>query len=339
MYKSDIRFALDQLTLIPGGPVEGLIQFATVADGLIKSSLTEVVANNDAGIKAAVAQMNEALKPVSRRISEISPSMTAVELHALSARFDQVLSDYEELEPLLRPGRQALGGLSGAYDVALQRHSRPPALMALVEPATELGKSLRLYRELSKVHGTTAEESSGPEAIIELEEFELLSDFSVGLSMLNVLAKASSDTLHGMEEVGEGGVAFLPVTVASIESGSPIRITLAGGSKVISLMLSMVRDVFRVPYQTFTRHGRVIQAAETLARLRELKVTSPEVERTLQAAVAEASDQYFQSISSNRPTVYVDGERLLSEQPLALPSPPADDDGASGPPKLLGPSG
>jgi hypothetical protein len=58
MYKSDIRFALDQLTLTPGGPVEGLIQFATVADGLIKSSLTEVVANNDAGIKAAVAQMN-----------------------------------------------------------------------------------------------------------------------------------------------------------------------------------------------------------------------------------------------------------------------------------------
>lgn len=322
MYKSEISDALGKIALTSGGAISGLIRVVSSVEDKIDGLLREVAKNNDASVRSGANQLQEVVKQISRQISEISPLRTAVELHDVSVRFDEVLTEFPELEPLLRSGRQALAELSGAYDAVLQQHSRAPAVVDLIRPATSLGRDMEHYSALAKLlKGTDKDELAGTATYIEIQGGDRLRTFAAYVAWLSSLADIAGQLVN-QSSLDEPPPA--EVSIASIESGSPIKITLKGDLRVLRLVAAMIRDVLRVPYLNFTTHGRLIQSMETFALAKEFGVDSPEVLETLAEAMTEASRQYRDSIRAEAADVVVDGAQITESATQALPPPDAD---------------
>lgn len=308
MYKTDVVSALKRLRLIPGGTVAGLLEFANAAQEALEQALVEVAANNDQSVRAGRERVQVAIRPLHKRISGISPSGTAIELHQLGANFDLVLRDFPQLEPVIRPGRQALAQLAGAFDVAIQQNKSPPSLIGLIQPSMLLANCYLHYEGLEAAFAESALDGSSGRisATIEIAGIDSLGAFAAYVGLLSYLASVANELEAEIEPasfVHESGIS-----IASIESGSPIRITLAGASRAVIFLLTMVRDVVRVPYQYLTPHGRAVQSMEIFAKARELGIDSPEVLGNLDAAMIDATQQYATKIKGRDVVVSINGK-------------------------------
>ena len=308
MYKKDIVNALKRIRLVPGGTVAGLLEHAAAAQEALAQALAEVAANNDASVRAGRERVQLAIRPLQKRISGISPSGTAIELHQLGASFDLALTDFPQLEPVLRPGRQALGHLAGAFDVAIQQNKSPPSLMGLIEPSLLLENCYLHYAGLEAVFAESSLDGSTGRisATIELAGTDSLEVFAAYVGLLSYLASAANQ-LAGAIEPGSF-IQESEISIVSIESGSPIQITLAGATRAVIFLLTMVRDVVRVPYQYLTPHGRAVQSMEIFAKAKELGIDSPGVLSNLDAAMIDATRQYATKIKGRDVVVSVDGK-------------------------------
>lgn len=318
MYKKDFREALKRVRLVSGGPIMGLLDQAKAAQGALKVALAEVAANNDASVRAGRDRVQGAVRPIVKRVSEFSPSGTVIEIHQLGAKFDSVFIDFPELESFFRPGRQILATLAGAFDVVMQQNKSPPVIIDLIEPSLLLANCYMHYAALEEVLNGAAEEASARDtlAIVEISGAENLSDFAayVGfLSRLAEVAKSLADAVGGPSDSGG------EILIAGIESGSPIQITLTGGAKMLRLLLTMLQDIIRVPYQHLTAHGRVIQAMETFSEARRLGIESGEVLSQLEGAMLKAARLYSESVDSHGVTVKVNGQLVSQNTASSIP--------------------
>lgn len=308
MYKDEVRKALLRIALTQGGAVQGLLTQIQAAEPKLRGTLEEIAANNDTSVNAGRSHLQEAVRPIARQLQDISPSATAVELHELGRKFDLMLEEYPLLEGLLRPGRQALAKLAGAFDVVLQNNKNAPSITGLLAPGAALITCYEHYEALgclftAPVKGGEADQSL---VVIELDGVDRLGSFADYMALLSRLADIGKWVIEQIEqrpdELRDG------IWIASIESGSPVRISVTGDSKAIRLLLAMVRDVVRLPYLHLTRHGRALQAMETLARARELGVTSDTVLDKLNNAVVLAADDYVKSFRHEEVGVTIDGQ-------------------------------
>jgi hypothetical protein len=337
MYKSDLFQALTRLDLVPGGTVEGLLRSALAAKEQIDAAVAQIASRNDSTIKAGITRLHQALHPISARLAEISSFATVVELHQVSDRFDEVMANYPALEGLLRPGRQAISALAGAFDVMLKDNRSSPSVFGLVSPGVELALCLQHYAALKELFSGERSHLYGESdfAIVELDEAQNLQAVADALGLLATLAQTAQRALMEADP-GDSGLRDHNIEIASIESGSPIKIELSGESKTLELLLAMLRDAIRALWRRRTPHGRVVEAMETLAKAKELGIESKEALAHLSSAVVEASAQYSDEFRSRR--VVIDGE-LVDPKSAALSLPGSDlaDDGAP-PAKLPPPS-
>lgn len=316
MYKSNIAAALSQLVNATGGVINGLLDRAIVVREMVDAAEAEIAKNNDASIKSGCAQLHEALKPIRAWLHEVSPSVVAVELHFLGAQFDKVLSKYQLLEALLRPGRQAVAGLAGAFDVALQQNRSTSSAIRLVTPSLALAEQLGTYHALIALLGGAVTDSQGKEfSIIEMDSADRLDTFAVLMSLLAYLMEIATTTISEIDPTGQPPSA---VTIESIESGSPIQIRLGGNGKTVRFLLAMIRDAIRWPFLQFSSRGRVLQAIDTYAYANKLGINSPEVLANLERAIAHASQQYVEKLTENV-AIRIDGEKVSENPPLLLP--------------------
>jgi hypothetical protein len=340
MYKNDIREALTRIALVTGGAVEGLLDQIRAAEAKLSTAYAEIAANNDTSIKAGCAHLQEAIRPITQRLTEISPTGTAVELHQLGTRFDGVLKDYPELEELLRPGRQATAALAGAFDLVLQQNRRPPSVIGLIAPGASLASCYVHYETLERLltESIDARNATDSSARIEIEGADRLGAFANYMILLSHLADIAK-WLVDQAEVNEGViVAPREIRIASIESGSPIQINLNGNSKALRLLLVMLRDVIRVPYLHLSIHGRTIQAMETFARAKELGIGPGPVLDQLEEAMVQAAGTYANSFQDDSIAVTINGEHIRDSAPRSLPAPDQSGTDESTIPMLSGPS-
>lgn len=305
MYKSEIVKVIGELYLESNGLLRKLLETLASQRPQIDSVSYEIAAaSNDAGLRAASAHMNSIGQRISQHLGEISPFAIAIEIHQLSSRFDGAVANYPELEEFLDSGRQSISRLSGAFDLVLRGKSIP-ALLGLVPPAEELVTEYRNYAVFSALL-EGRESSSGIEAstFVELVGGERIEVFSALIRVLSFLAASAESAIRGGEFDSSSGDG---IRVSSIESGSPIRIKLSANSKCLSLFLAMLRDVFRVPYLSLTKHGRVVQAMETLALAKTLGIESEEALENLKQSVVGASAQYADSFRATEAKVFVEG--------------------------------
>jgi len=333
MYKSDISEGLARLALVPGGAIGGLLELLKAASAKVDSALAELVRGSGDNLKNAYSILHDALAPISARLAEISPSATVVELHQLGFQFDAVLAAYPTLELLLRPGRQAAADLAGAFDFVLQKNKGPSAVVGLFRPGTALASAYAHYDALSTILAPSETNIGEAEAAsVEIDHAQEMDVFANHMGLLAYLAKTAS------ELIGEGDVSIVnargSVWIASIESGSPIRINLLGDGKTLRLFLTMLRDLVRLPYLYLTSHGRTLQSMETFARAKELGIDSPEVLKKLENAMNEAAKHYAGSVGRREAFVSVNGKRI--ESTLALPVPEITATGVA--PQLPAPS-
>jgi len=150
VYKSEIEKALETIALAPDGLAAGLIQHAVGVEAnaisVLENFLSAGLDSNSANKMQSA--MHSALSPLSAWIAKMSPMGIGIELHGLGVRFDKLLTEKQSLEPLLQPGRQALGELSGAFDVVLQRNKHPSSLLGLIRPAAALATCYAHYTAL-----------------------------------------------------------------------------------------------------------------------------------------------------------------------------------------------
>lgn len=318
VYKSAIVEALRQLAPSNGGAVDGLLQLLGVARETLDSAAAEIAKANQESLKRGVNALNEAIAPLSRRLAEISPSMTAIELYGLSSRFDEIQGQYPELKPLILPGRRALGALSGAFDIALQHNRKLPSLIGLVTPGLALAAELEHYRALVDLHRPTdAEGAEGSAVVIEIEGAETLPKLLDFVALLTGLAKLAGRVVEEIEH--RTLPASGPIVIASIDSGSPIQIRLIGG-RSLRLLVSMLRDLIRTPYLHFTNRGRLLDALETFEYAKRLQAP-PEVLDRIVKTMQNAAERYHESIATTT-TITVDGERNSAEVVETLPKVP-----------------
>lgn len=318
MYKKDFQEALKRVRLVSGGAISGLLDQARVAQGSLKVALSEVAANNDASVRSGRDRVQAGVRPLVKRISEISPFGTVIEIHQLGAKFDSIFIDFPDLEPFFRPGRQILSNLAGAFDVVMQQNKAPPVIIDLIEPSLLLANCYLHYAALEELLDGTAEEAFAHDtlAVVELSGAEDLGDFAAYVGLLSRLAdvaKSLTDAIEGPSDPSH------EILIAGIESGSPIQITLTGGAKTLRLLLTMLRDIVRVPYQHLTAHGRVIQAMETFSEARRLGVESEEVLNQLEGAMLKAARLYSENVDSHRVTVKVDGQPISQNTASSIP--------------------
>jgi len=318
MYKSNIVTALTQIQGPAEGVVSGLLERLVDARSGIDEAVTEIAKNNEANIKAGCFRLHQAIQAIEQRLNEVSPSATVVELHLLGKRFDRILFDYPLLETLLRPGRQALGGLAGAFDVALQEHRNHPALINLVTPGVALARELDYYRGLIGMLSVAIDSSVTEQvSIIEIEGAERLDQFDNFIALLTKLSLIATSILNEMDNISDSSDAG--VTIESIESGSPIQIRLGGKGKTLRFLLAMLRDLIRLPYLHLTKRGQFMQSIETYAYAKNLGVDTPEVLRNLEWAMSEASRIYVEKVAPNV-VITIDGRNATENEPLLLSS-------------------
>lgn len=337
MYKDDVRKASMLIALTPGGAVQGLLTQIQAAESKLNTALEEVAANNDTSVKAGRTHLQEAVRPIAQQLQDISPSATAVELHELAQKFDLILDKYPLLEGLLRPGRQALAKLAGAFDVVLQKNKNIPSITGLLAPGAALITCYEHYEALGHLFAAPVKDGEADQssAVLELDGIDRLGAFADYIALLSRLADIGERIVETDDQRPDK--LQNEIWISSIESGSPVRISLTGDSKAIRMLLAMVRDVARQPYLYFTRHGRTIQAMETLARAKELGVTSNAVLDKLNDAVVSAADDYAKSFRHEAVSVTIDGELA---QPVTLDLPAIEGMrklGESAQPKLQGP--
>lgn len=336
MYKDDVRKALVRIALTPGGAVQGLLSQIKAAEPKLNGGLEEIAANNDTSVNAGRSHLQEAVRPIARHLQDISPSATAVELHELARKFDLILEEYPLLEGLLRPGREALAKLAGAFDVVLQKNKNAPSITGLLAPGAALITCYEHYEALGYLFAVPVKEEAGQSSVvIELDGVDRLGAFADCIALLSRLADIGTRIVEQSDQQSDD--LRNEIWITSIESGSPVRISVTGDSKAIRLLLAMVRDVVRLPYLYLTSHGRTIQAMETLARARELGITSAAVLDKLNDAVALAADDYAKSFKHEYVSVTIDGQPVqvgplkypMAQETLRL--------GESVQPKLRGP--
>lgn len=336
MYKSDIVEALSRIVVSSGGPIDGLLQQTCFAREQFDKAEQEFAKSNDGANKVGHGLFNEAIQHLAKRVSQISPSGTVVELHQLGERFDKVLTDHPELEPILRPGKQAAANLAGAFDVMLQQSRRPSALAGLVTPGVALSAQFDCYRGTIQVLSSSFDDSPEEESsTIEIDGISQLVVFGDFMSLLGFLSSYASSIVGASVESAVAPAA--DITIRSIESGSPIRVTLGGNGKTIRFLLAMLRDAIRMPYLHLTSRGQAVQAMETLAYAKKLGVNSPEAIRHLEEAVVVATRRYAEKISSSV-VVSVDGKPVAADAlPLLVALPTASESDASSPLRLPNP--
>ena len=316
MYKSDIKDAVDYIRLAPGGTIAGLIKVIEAAELGLHAAYADVATNNDAKVRSGRARVQEELRIVGQWFGEISPSAAAVEFHHMGSRFDAVLEKNALLEPLLRPGREALAALAGAFDIAIQQHRKPPFLLGLIAPGVALAKAYSYYDALSRLFSDAEDDGSQESTGLTIAGADRLSVFSVYVSLLSSLADAAGSATG---ESGAEGISVSEnnVSILSIESGSPIKISLTGGAKTLRLLAAMLRDLVRSAYQNVTVHGRAVQAMETLALARELGVDGEAMD-SLRAAVAQGARDYADTFRHEDVSLSIDG---VSEPVAGLATP------------------
>lgn len=320
MYKSDLRNAFSSIDLVSGGGVEQLLSELEKSAVKAYAALGAFSRNSNSATKEGAAQLTEALSGVQSMLSRISPSSLVVELNKLGSGFDEVMRTYPGLEAALRPGRQALAALSGAYDVFLQKNKSYPTTVGLFGPGLELATCYKHYRALE----TLFEESKSDylegdgTATLEISGAERLSRFTMFSGMLFHLVVASEALAQENLSPVESGLES-PLRITSIESGSPIQISISGGAKALQMLLTMIRDVIRVPYLHLTSPGKAIHSMEIFARARELGIDSPDVLHNLEKAMETATRIYSESIKDGGGYVAIDGVAINRETPMALP--------------------
>lgn len=337
MYKDDVRKALELIALTPGGAVQGLLIQIQTAKPKLNVALEEIAANNETSVKAGRTHLQEAVRPIAQQLQDISPSATAVELHELARKFDLMLEEYPLLEGLLCPGRQALAELAGAFDVVLQKNKNVPSIIGLLAPGAALVTCYEHYEALGylfvvPVRDGKADQSS---VVLELDGLDRLGAFADYIALLSRLADIGERIVEAANQRSDD--LRNEIWITSIESGSPVRISITGDSKAIRLLLAMVRDVARLSYLRLTRHGRTIQALETLARAKELGITSDAVLDKLNDAVVLAAGDYANSFKNESVSVSIDGQSVQAV-PSSYPVTKATLSlGESAQPKLQGP--
>jgi len=308
MYKDDVRKALAQIVLTPGGAVQQLLTQIQTAEPKLNVALEEIAANSDVSIKAGRSHLQEVISLIARQLQDISPSATAVELHEMARKFDLILKEYPLLEGLLRPGRQALAKLAGAFDVVLQKNKNAPSITGLIAPGSALITCYEHYEALGNLFAVPVEEGKADQlsVVLELDGVDRLGAFAGYIALLSHLADIVKQIIEKADQRSDDFRTEIWIT--SIESGSPVRISVIGDSKALRLLLAMVRDVARLPYLFLTRHGRTIQAMETLARAKELGITSDVVLDKLNDAVILAAKDYAKSFEHEEVGVTIDGQ-------------------------------
>jgi|GEM_PF-4905978 len=326
MYKSEIRRTLMQLTLVSGGAIENLIHRAQLAEPKIHSALVDLASATDPGMRKAVSTAQNALGTLNELLASIAPSAIYAELHDLNRKFDLALSDQPALEQFLRPGRQALGTLGGAVDVAFQQTRQMPALVGLLGPSIALGACYAHY--VGVLEALTPTEDSGGEGesvSIEIDGIERLEAFAAYTGLLSFLASEARRALsEGDIEIDSDSFATPTPThdiwIESVDSGSPrIEFKLGGDGKSLRLFLNMFRDVVRSVYRSVTTHGQALQALETLAYAKELGIQDPAVLKQLERAVGTATGKYADTFEDPSVVVSVEGQVVRDTSTLALP--------------------
>jgi hypothetical protein len=335
MYKNKISGVLNTLHLIPGGMLERLMEISLKSAPQLKASVEEYLSGGDK-MQQGAKRGHAALGSLAQLLGNHSPSAGAIELHELTVRFDSVLSEYPALESLLRPGRQALAELAGAYDVTLQQNRGAPSLFGLVSPAIELGLCYAHYQALEQLLAESDQTGTGQEVVVieiaDIDSLVALASYAGFLAHIAAIVKRILD-----DERDEAFASDHEIQIAAIESGSPIQITLRGSGKAVLLFLAMIRDAVRAVWLPLTPRGRTIEAMETLAKAKELGITSQEVFAKLNAAVAEASTQYAETLLRHR--VSVGGESVSNLTGIiSLPATEGAVGVTSGAPRLSGPN-
>jgi hypothetical protein len=334
MYKSEIHDALRSLQLAPGGTIDGLLTAALKAGPKLTQALGDLASSKDGSARTASAHLQEGLVALNERLATISPSGTAIELHDLASRFDRVLTDYPMLEVLLRPGRQSLAQLSGAFDVVLQQNKRARAVTDLVGPSIELAAAYSHYAALlSLFEPGRASDREGETTTLEFDTDESVRGLAAVTGLLASLVEIVRSLRH------DQGILVLEsdVELERIESGSPIQIILKGGAKALGLMMAMLRDVVRGPFQFLSTHGRAMQAMETYAYAKRLGISDPQAMANLQQAVIDSTLSYAQTLGPTNPPVKVDGVPVTAERTELLPAPADERPTEPSHPRLPGP--
>lgn len=318
MYKSEICEVLARLRPHPGGTTTGLIQRAVSIHPKVTEILKSVAGGND--VQKALATV---LSPLREWFEGISITAAIIELYDLRQRFDRAVEDHPSLEPLLRPAMQELGQLASAIEESVNRARHSIGLVEIVMPAVIVNTCFAELSAIALILSQNTELSQGEESATIIIDGSGLDEFAAFLALITSLAKAAQNALSSSPAHFSPG----DIRIESIESGSPIQVLLAGASEVLTLLLSMLKDAAREIYLGMTTHGRVVRAAETLARIKDLGVDTPEIRATLQESIAETSRQYLHSVQQRNADIVVNGE---SQRPRL--SPPDDNAGRLLPP-------
>jgi hypothetical protein len=322
MYKSDISYVLARIGLDVEGPIVTLMDAVKDLNDDYNNAIALLAQNSDPALKNAANQMASVLNRVKVVLSGISPFQIAGAFRDYQEFVFRATLDYPRLGPMLAPWGSAISQLAAAYDRGLQKQWPPSMIPSLFDPCKKLRALGETFSGIDLALGqpAAAEENELP-TFVELAGTERLQAFAAAVHLFDELAKASIAALENdsVIESGEG-----EIFIASIESGSPIKIVFGGNGKAIQLFFSLLRDVGRFFYQNFTPHGRVQQSMETLGQAKKLGIKSPEVLKTLNDTVLSAAKQYAHSIESMDVSISANGkpinpknepERLLLEAP------------------------
>lgn len=137
---------------------------------------------------------------------------------------------------------------------------------------------------------------------------------------ISILARLLGEIEQSLKGAKASSSEWGAVTIASIESGSPIQIKLSGDGRTLRLFLTMLRDAIRLPFLYLTVRGQFLQTLETYAYARKLGVDSPEELGNLERAMVETSRAYAASMTSDV-IVYVCGRKADENEVLLLPKP------------------
>lgn len=323
MYKSELEEALAGLLPAPGTPIEGLIKEAAKAETSLAPVLDDFLLTGNNANKAinSYSSAHGALATLGNWIAQISAYGMAVEFHELGKRFDDVLLKRPGLEPLLRPGRQALAELSGKFDAVLKHNKHPSSLIGLLKPAAMLATCFAFYAAVKNLFSNefySEKSDDDGSVVIEVAGADSLGAFATYISMLSYLAGVAAEVLSEVD--GATDSSLLELRIESIESGSPVQIKLFGDGRTIRFLLTMLKDAIH----SRTPHGRLQKAIDTLACAKKVGIKSPELLKRLEDAVAITGDQYVASLREHDVTVSIDGQAV--RDPLSLP-PPVSDDG------------
>ena len=332
MYKSDLYRALSGIQPPRGGTIIQILRAVEAATPKLFSTLADLVSSNSAKLASASSLANQHLSAVSTTLSQISPSAVAIELHEFSRKLDETMAEFAEIREFLLPARQALSELSGAFDVVLQQSRRASSLVQLIEPCLQLSVCLRNYEGLAESLQKYGEQVPpiDSNAVIEFAEVSSIEEIARQFEALSTLTSA---TEHFFANHVDSDGSDSMIVVRSIETGSPIRISIFGNSKVVQMLLSMIKDASRLAYLRSTDHGRAIQSMETYAKAKELGIESEEALNELKSAIIIATKAYSRSLNGREGGISIDGhavgaptgtlehmpQRISSERPIPDP--------------------